>query len=128
MFHVPEQHRITDVGAWATTAADGNNGAFLIPSLEPNWTLIVIVSDGDDWEHVSVHAVREPNRSRTPTWKEMAFVKRLFWDDDDVTMQLYPKQSDYVNCHPHTLHWWRPMTAAIPTPPAIMVGPPNERP
>jgi hypothetical protein len=52
----------------------------------------------------------------------MVFIKGLFWDDDDVVMQLHPKRSEYVNQHPHTLHLWRPMTATIPTPPASLVG------
>ncbi len=127
MFHAPESARWIDApGRWASTAADGPNGAFQLASPEPGWALAIIASDGEQWEHVSVHAWRgvEPKvQLRTPTWKEMAFVKRLFWDDDDVVMQLYPKRADYVNLHPNTLHWWRPVDREIPTPPPEMVGP-----
>lgn len=121
-FHVPESDRWSGARGWESSAADGNNGAFRVSSPEPGWVLMIIASDGEGWEHVSVHAYRMDGKQRTPTWKEMAHVKRLFWDDD-VVMQLYPKEADYVNCHPYTLHWWRPTAAIIPTPPPIMVGP-----
>src|SRR5439155_18418562 len=112
-FHVPERWRITDHPILSSTSADGCNGAFLVPSPEPGWTLALICSDGSGapdlvpWEHVSVHVVRR-RQERTPTWKEMAYVKDLCWDDEDVVMQLHPKKSEYINNHPHTLHLWRP--------------------
>lgn len=138
MFHVPELARDTTHPQLRTTSADGNNGAFTIESPEPGWRLALICSDSSDprvaakWEHVSVHAFRcrsiipprtkpEPQQ-RTPTWKEMAYVKDLCWDDEDVVMQLHPKKSEYVNNHPHVLHLWRPVEVAIPTPPSIFVG------
>lgn len=126
-FHVPELARDTTHPHLGTTSADGNNGAFLIESPEPGWRLALICSDGADvqprWEHVSIHAYRGSNRQqRTPTWKEMAYVKDLCWDDEDVVMQLHPKKSEYVNNHPHVLHLWRPLDAEIPTPPSIYVG------
>lgn len=139
-FHVPELARNTTHPLLGTTSADGHNGAFDLDSPEPGWRLALICSDGTDaevpeghgWEHVSVHAyrARDPllseNRrvqQRTPTWKEMSYVKRLLWDGDDVVMQLHPRESEYVNCHPHVLHLWRHRTREIPTPPAILVGP-----
>lgn len=121
MFHVPEAarwHAAPD--AYASSEDYGNNGMFRLESPEPGWLLVTVASDGDGWEHVSVHAIR-PHRNRTPTWKEMAYIKQLFWDDDDVVVQIYPKQVDYVNCHPHTLHWWRPVGVELPTPPRMMV-------
>ncbi|HEX3577551.1 MAG TPA: hypothetical protein VHY33_03220, partial [Thermoanaerobaculia bacterium] len=63
------------------------------------------------------------NQMRTPTWREMVSVKNECWDDEDVVMQLHPKKSEYVNCHPYVLHLWRPRHAVIPTPPSILVGP-----
>ncbi len=135
MFHVPEQARDTTHPILGSTTDDGNNGAFDLESCEPGWRLALICSDGDDpeftdkWEHVSIHAYRGHDgptlRLRTPTWKEMCFVKRIFWDAEDVVMQLHPRESEYVNCHPNTLHLWRPINATIPTPPAIFVGPPT---
>ncbi len=131
-FHVPEAGRDTTHPLLRTTAKDGNNGAFTLPSPEPGWTLQLICSDGTEepdllvWEHVSVRAYRrmggKPNYMRTPSWKEMAFVKDTCWDGEDVVMQLHPKKSEYVNNHPHVLHLWRPVHEVIPTPPSIFVG------
>ena len=128
-FHVPETARDTTHPIMATTRADGNNGAFHLESPEAGWKLALICSDGDGWEHVSVHAYRRviavgsPAQTRTPTWKEMSYVKRLCWDGDDVVMQLHPRESEDVNCHPNVLHLWRPTGATIPTPPPEFVGP-----
>ncbi len=126
-FHVPELARNTDHPMLGTSASDGNNGAFEIESPEPGWRLMLICSDGGEWEHVSIHAYRgqgvlSKGQQRTPNWREMVYVKDLCWDDEDVVMQLHPKKSDYVNMHPHTLHLWRPLAAEIPTPPSVFVG------
>jgi hypothetical protein len=113
-------------------ASYGNNGAFDLESVEPGWRLALTCSDGrdpdvpegDGWEHVSIHAYRDSNgQPRTPTWKEMAYIKRLCWDGEDVVVQFHPRESEYVNCHAHTLHLWRNTVTPFPTPPAILVGP-----
>ena len=98
-FHVPEGGRIWNHPILGSTPKDGNNGAFVVESPEPGWKLVIICSDGTEaptrlewqWEHVSVHAVRGP-RDRTPTWKEMAFVKDLCWDADDVLIEPNAEQ------------------------------------
>lgn len=129
-FHVPESRRIDGwpLGAKADPSI-GNNGAFAMPSPEPGWNLMLIASDGTDdipeadgWEHVSVSA-RRGTQSRTPSWREMAFVKDAFWDGEDVVFQLHPRRSQYVNCHPHVLHLWRSRLTPCPEPPSILVGP-----
>ena len=129
MFHVPESARDTTHPQNGSTTADGNNGAFHLESPEPGWSLALICSDGTTtpdlpaWEHVSVYAYRAHGRQqRTPTWREMCAVKRICWDADDVVMQLHPRESEYVNNHPHVLHLWRPIGQEIPTPPSIFVG------
>ncbi len=131
-FHVPELARDTTHPILASTSADGNNGAFFIESPEPGWRLALIASDGSEapdqpdwqWEHVSVHAYRAAGQSpRTPTWREMAYVKDLCWDGEDVVIQFHPRKSEYVNYHPFTLHLWRPINQVIPMPPPILVGP-----
>ena len=103
--------------------ADGNNGWFHVESPEPGWRLALVCSDGLEWEHVSVHAYRHKGgQLRTPTWREMVYVKGLCWDEEDVVMQLHPRASEYVNVHVHVLHLWRPLTGEIPTPPRDLVG------
>ena len=63
-----------------------------------SFMLKVIASDGMSWEHVSVSF---PNRC--PNWREMCFIKSLFWDDEDVVVQYHPAKSAYVNVHDHCL-------------------------
>ena len=126
MLKVDEDARIT-TGPLASRHGDGPYGAFLVWSPEPGWQLRLIVAGADEpvaegWEHVSVSALRpHTGKTRTPTWKEMAYVKRLHWDDDDVVIQFHPRLSDYVNVHPHVLHLWRD-TRGTRTPPAVLVG------
>lgn len=119
---VPEEvekgrHR---AGLWGTDWADGFNGAFTIRA--PFGRLRVISSVELDWEHVSVSL---PNRC--PTWEEMDFVKRLFWDDDEIVCQFHVNNEDKVNFHPYCLHMWKPTAATMPTPPSWMVGPTKKR-
>lgn len=93
-----------------------NNGVFIIPYQGRN--LAVIASDGDGWEHVSVSL---PNRC--PNWPEMCFIKNLFWNDDEVVVQIHPAKSDYVNNHPYCLHLWKcKKDNWIELPPSEMVG------
>lgn len=116
-------------------------GAFFLK--RGNATMRVICSDGGGWDHVSVSL-----KTRCPTWEEMAFVKGLFFGDEEPAMQLHPAKSQYVNHHPFCLHLWRPQTdeemakikwrweqsggeypypvvspGAIPLPPLEFVGP-----
>ena len=100
------------------SVGDGTCGAFMFPSCVDYRQLVVIASAGDGWEHVSVS-----RQKRTPTWAEMDQVKRLLWDDEEAVMQLHPPRSMWVNHHPYCLHLWRPVEAAIPLPPPILVGP-----
>ena len=134
MFTVPESSRLLHgdprVGRWGSDTSYGNNGAFIMPAIDAGWWLMIIASDQDGWEHVSVHAykpARTGNVNRLPSWPEMMLIKRTFWGPDDVVMQLAPREADYVNCHPCTLHWWRPINQTIPTPPTYMVGPMIEK-
>lgn len=110
-------------GPLASDASYGNNGAFILPPLHANRVLAVIASDGMKWEHVSVCARESGKKARIPTWEEMCHVKSIFWDANDVVMQLHPRESEYVNYHASVLHLWRPTGATIPEPPHILVGP-----
>ena len=122
MFHVPEKYRITrnmvkaDHAQFATDKSAGNNGAFWIWLDKNGKTFKVIACDGGGWEHVSVSLC-----DRCPTWKEMCSIKDLFWDEDDVVMQLHPAKSDHINVHSFCLHLWRPTETVIPMPPIAMV-------
>jgi len=102
-------------GMFGSDASYGNNGYFIIPF--ESYELVVIASDGEGWEHVSVSL-----RNRTPNWREMCFIKSLFWDDQDCVIQYHPPASEYVNNHDHCLHLWKPINQEIPVPPSILVG------
>lgn len=114
-FHVPEHFRIRS-GLQRSDRGDGNNGAFRL-RLKFGQHLFTIASDGEGWEHVSVS-----HPSYTPNWEEMCEVKALFWDPEDRVLQFHPPASEYVNCHPHCLHLWRPIQMEVPYPPFYLVG------
>jgi hypothetical protein len=103
---------------------DRHNGAFRLrirPTTTRAW---VIASDGGGWDHVSVSVA---DMKRLPTWGEMAYIKRLFFHDDEAVMQVHPPTSQYVN-NAEVLHLWRPQHDAIPLPPPWMVGIPGATP
>jgi hypothetical protein len=118
-----EIFRVT-TGRMASTAKDGNNGAFLIESGIIH--LNVVVSDGADWlasgfpppvwEHVSVS-----HRARCPTWDEMDWVKRLFFRDDETVLQFHVPRTEHVNRHNFCLHLWRPVGVIVPRPPLACI-------
>lgn len=115
-FKVPEKYRVRS-GEYGSTEADGNNGAFIFPSVPGRFRLAVIASDGDGWEHVSVSTP-----VRTPTWAEMCFIKSMFWGEDDCVVQFHPPKSEYVNQHPFCLHLWRKTDAEFDRPSWLLVG------
>jgi hypothetical protein len=121
MFNVPEKCRITSDSFLASNSTYGNNGAFAIP-LDKDITAFVIASDGMGWEHVSVH-IEARGKNKVPTWDQMCRIKGIFWSDEDCVIQYHPPRSQYINCHEHTLHLWRPRGVILPIPPSIMIGP-----
>lgn len=99
------------------SAGDGGNGVFRIRSPIDGGIMTVVASNGAGWDHVSVSRTK-----RTPSWAEMAYVKHLFFKDDETAMQLHVPASDHINVHPNCLHLWRPQTHRIPRPPGNMVA------
>jgi hypothetical protein len=102
-------------GPLASDPSYGNNGAFIVPF--ESTKLMIIASEGFGWEHVSVSL-----QNRTPNWREMCFLKDLFWDEEDCAVQYHPPKSEYVNRHEHCLHLWRKIGEDFPRPPREMVG------
>jgi len=105
-------------------------GSFSVP--RNGVILNIIATDGrmdaggelpdTEWEHVSVHAVDTVfHKRRIPTWLEMCFVKDLFWEQDEVVMQLHVASKDHININEHVLHLWKPTKSFIPLPPKICV-------
>lgn len=96
---------------------DANGGCFSLPSPIQGRRLNVIAASGHAWDHVSVSTPR-----KIPTWVEMDFIKRMFFEDNEVAMQLHVPPADHINVHPNCLHLWRPHLVEIPLPPRQMVG------
>ena len=113
-----EQYRVRE-GGMGSDPSYRNNGAFMVLCPTTWRKLSIIASDGAGWEHVSVEILNMPYNA--PTWGEMNFVKELFWQDEEWVVQFHPAKSSYVNCHPGTLHLWRPLNETMPTPPTNMV-------
>lgn len=112
-FKVPEKYRDPQY----STTADGNNGVFWFKS-PLGRKFMIIVSQGEGWEHVSV----TQKSKKPPSWQDMCQIKALFWGPEDCVVQYHPPASEYVNNHPGCLHLWRPMDQDMPQPPSIMVG------
>jgi hypothetical protein len=91
-----------------------NGSAFTMPCGAVELRILASTTGG--WDHVSVSLP-----SRCPRWAEMEAVKRAFFADDEVAMQLHVAVADHVNDHPFVLHIWRPQHATIPLPPSSFV-------
>jgi hypothetical protein len=111
---VPEEYRLKH-GYMGSDKTYGNNGVFLIPF--EGRELQVIASDHAEWEHVSVSLT-----NRTPNWKEMCFIKNLFWDENECVVEFHPPKSEYVNNHEFCLHLWKKIGHNFEMPPSIFVG------
>lgn len=114
---------------YGRTAGLGYCGMFLIPG--PCGERLSIISadssewseiglPGPAWEHVSVKATDGRKGWRVPNWKEMCFVKDIFWGEDECVVQFHPPENEYVNQHPAVLHLWRCATG-FPMPPKVCV-------
>lgn len=117
-----ERGRDRDPRSHTPSSSGDDFGFFFLRMNGARDELRVMVSAGDipemPWEHVSVSL-----RTRCPTWEEMAWVKSLFWGDDESVIQYHPPKSEYVSFHPFCLHLWKPIGIELPRPPTIAVGP-----
>ena len=95
---------------------DDYNGYFEIKLKTSILTFVVAASNNDGWDHVSIST-----RERCPRWNEMQQIKELFFEDDEVVMQLHPEKTEYINLAETCLHLWRPQNVEIPTPPPALV-------
>ena len=98
-------------------SGDETCGAFAVPSPIDKQSLLVIASIGGGWEHVSIS-----RSTRCPNWQEMAYIKELFFRDDEAVVEFHVPKAEHVNDHPYCLHLWRPTDFELPRPPRYMVG------
>jgi len=98
---------------------DGRNGRFIVQG--PCGAKLHVNSWDHKkygWEQVAV----DTDRRRSPNWLEMCFVKDLFWDEQEMVIQIHPPLSRYVKNSRTCLHLWKPKHQEIPAPPSHMVG------
>lgn len=99
----PEKYRA--VSPFHNTAMAIFSHCFKIPF--EGRELVVIASDWGKWQHVSVSL-----SNRCPNWREMCFIKDLFWEEEEECIQFHPKKSEYVDMFPYCLHIWKPPAEA----------------
>lgn len=58
----------------------------------------------DGWEHVMVDF---GFLERLPSYPEMLEIKDIFWDENEITLQIHPSKSEYINICEYALHLWR---------------------
>lgn len=63
-------------------------------------------------EHVSVSSLK---KRQLPDWETMCRIKEIFWEDEEMVVQIHPKKSEYLhgvglpgNELENVLHLWRP--------------------
>lgn len=120
MRNLHELDRYRDNGPRATAAYAGAPqdvfGVFRIPSPVDREILLVLAASGGGWDHVSISRPRRPC-----IWKEMEYIKHMFFKENEVAMQLHVPAKNHVNIHPFCLHLWRPLDKEIPLPPELYV-------
>lgn len=105
--------------ATGTVIKQGEDG-FACQLPRQGHSLCVIISWGEGWDHVSIHASSSKGNF-TPFWEDMCLAKNLFFKPSETVLQFHPPHDVYVNNHEHTLHLWRPQNNEIELPPLIMV-------
>ena len=94
-----------------------NSGRTEIDGLFRLGTLRIIASAAEGWDHVSVS--REDRR--LPTWTDMENVKRAFFRDCEMAIQIHSPIAQHFDMSGQTgievLHLWRPHAVEIPLPP-----------
>lgn len=48
-------------------------------------------------------------------------ISKAVFNDDEVVIQIHPRERDYVNIHNNCLHLWRPIDKELPLPPLNFV-------
>lgn len=139
MFKVEEKFRLNVPNTHPFYSEKGaNHGAFII-HIQKGICLFCIASEkseeSEGWNHVSVTVKKFAKTKgklhdlhRCPTWEEMCFVKKTFWEESDVVLQFHPDKGAYINNHPYCLHLWSKDDLGIQTPPGYLIGIPELNP
>lgn len=104
------------------TVGDEGNGIFHL-TLPSGMKARVLASTGRGWDHLSVtvRAKIDVPSTRCPTWDEMVFIKRAFFEPHEWAVEYHPPQSQNISVHPFCLHLWRCQYADMPLPEEIQI-------
>lgn len=76
-------------------------------------TVIFGFNEGGKMEHVSVSSY---NRRKLPTWETMCRLKEMFFNPEEMVVQIHPAEKNYLhgvgfpgNRLENVLHLWRPI-------------------
>lgn len=98
------------------SVGDSRRGRFLMSSPVDSRPMLIIASNGEGWDHISVS-----RKDRIPLWVEMDAIKRVFFYDHETVMQLHVPTDQHININNNVLHLWRPHFVSIPLPPIEFV-------
>ena len=103
---------------------DEHNGAFIIDKYKNGEFYLIIVSNEQGWDHVSVslHRKNGANIKSCPSFEEMSMVKQKIFAEEEAVFQLHPREEDYINTHPYCLHLWKPNNCSMIVPPLYSVN------
>lgn len=91
-------------------------GCFILLSPVDGGQVFVMAASGAGWDHVSVS-----RKDRIPIWKEMDWIARKFFKEDEVAIEYHVPVSQHINLAKNCLHLWRSQAAVIPLPPQWMI-------
>lgn len=106
-----DSHTISSV----ESGKDGFKGVYT----SYKWQGSIICSTGGGWEHVSVAPFK---RNYIPTYDDLCSIKRIFWNDDEDVIHVFPNKDNYVNNVENCLHLWRCSYKPMVLPPSCFVG------
>jgi len=123
-----EPFRVTE-GEGATTSEAGMSGNF---SFKLKDAIVQVSFAGDEiegWEHAIAVCFDKPQSNiisrltstkepepRCPTNEEIMHIKRLFWEDDEAVVEIFPAKGNKTPWHTIARHLWRRTYSDFPMP------------
>lgn len=119
MFKIPEKARLTEATAKTLSYQSkqllalvgdntkSNDGFFTFPQegkKAGHYFLVRSTVTPGGWRFVGVYVI--PHEGRSPTWEEMNYIKRQFWEPDDIVAMYHPGQHTYIADNKYWLHLW----------------------
>lgn len=101
--HLPERGRRRALGLVGPAFASGLLGLMWYTPDRKTYVKVSVQSTaGHGWLHVSV-----AHTDRMPTYSLVAKVRRAFFLDEALVVQVSPPVAEHVDIHPYMLHLWQ---------------------